>query len=251
MRVAVIQHDIAWEDAATTRSHLAGPVAAATAGGARLIVLTEMFATGFSMRTDRTAETIDGPTVTWMHGQAYDHGVWIAGSLPIRDDEHDRPTNSLLVVGADGIVARYDKLHPFSYAREHEHFRSGTTDVTVTLDGVRWHLSVCYDLRFADQYWRAAPDVDAYLVVANWPAARRTHWQTLLPARAVENQAFVVAANRVGSGGDLAYAGDSRIIDPLGEVLAAGAGAETILQGEIDAATVTDVRRNLPFLPDR
>lgn len=251
MRVAVIQHDIAWEDAATTRSRLEGPLATAAAGGARLIVLTEMFATGFSMHTDRTAETIDGPSVTWMQRQAADHGAWVAGSLPIRDAGHDRPTNSLLVVGADGIQARYDKLHPFSYGGEHEHFRPGTDDVTVTLDGVRWHLSVCYDLRFADQYWRVAPEVDAYLVVANWPAARRAHWQSLLPARAIENQAFVVAANRVGSAGKLDYAGDSRIIDPLGEVRAAGAGAETILQGEIDAATVTDVRETLPFLPDR
>lgn len=252
MRVSVLQHDIVWEDAAATRPRLEPQMAAAAAGGARLIVLTEMFATGFSMNVERTAETIDGPTVTWMHEQAARHDAWIAGSVAIRGPDGGRPTNCLVLTGPDGAMHRYDKIHPFSYAGEHERFRPGDADVVVELDGIRWHLSVCYDLRFADQYWRVAPEVDAYLIVANWPTPRRTHWRALLEARAIENQAFVVASNRVGSGGgSLEYSGDSRIIDPLGEVLAGGAGVETILTAEVDPAVVADVRGRLPFLLDR
>ena len=251
MRVSVIQHDIVWEDAGATRLRLEPQVAAAAAGGARLIVLTEMFATGFSMNVERTAEPVDGPTVTWMREQAARHDAWVAGSVVAGDPARERPTNCLVLAGPDRSMHRYDKIHPFSYAGEHERFRPGETDVVVELDGVRWHLSVCYDLRFADQYWRAAPNVDAYLVVANWPAPRRAHWRALLEARAIENQAFVVAANRVGPGGGLDYAGDSRIIDPMGEMLAGGASVETLLTAEVDPAVTADVRGRFPFLLDR
>ncbi len=251
MRVTAIQHDIVWEDAAATRAHVQPQVAAAAASGARLIVLTEMFATGFSARTDRTAEPVDGPTVTWMQERAAEHDAWIAGSVVVLDPGQERPTNSLLVAGPRGTLDRYDKIHRFRYGGEDDQFRPGSRDVIVELEGVRWSLSVCYDLRFADQYWRVAPDVDAYLVVANWPAARRSHWQALLSARAIENQAYVVAANRVGSGGGLDYAGDSRIIDPLGETLAAGAKAETLVTADVEASVVAEVRSSLPFLPDR
>jgi predicted amidohydrolase len=251
VRLAAIQHDIAWEDRDTTLARLEGPVAAAAGTGARFVALTEMFATGFSMSTDRTAEDLDGPIVTWMRSQAADNDVWLAGSLALRDPELDLPVNALCVVGPDGALHRYDKLHPFSYAGEHERFAPGDRFVTVDLEGIRLTLFVCYDLRFADEFWATARDTDVYLVVANWPEARRHHWRALLDARAIENQAYVVGVNRVGEGGKLRYAGDSRIVDPLGEVLAAGAGGETILLADLDPQVVRDVRSSLPFLPDR
>lgn len=271
MRVAAVQHDIVWEDRDATLARLAPQVAAAAASGARLVTLTEMFATGFSMRTHHTAEPSDGPTVTWLHEQAAAHDVWVAGSVPIRAagdagaissagadaassagaDAAGLPANSLFVVGPDGTTHRYDKRHPFSYAGEHERFAAGDDLVTVEVEGVRWSLSICYDLRFADLYWRQAADTDAYLIVANWPAARRRHWQALAEARAIENQAYVVAVNRVGSGGDLDYLGDSRIVDPMGEVLAAGAGGETMLMADIDPAVVAATRDRFPFQQDR
>jgi predicted amidohydrolase len=258
VKVAAIQHDIVWEDRDATLERLAPQVAAAAGTGARLVVLTEMFATGFSMRTDRTAELLDGPTVTWMHQRAVQHDVWLAGSVPLSPEEapgadasEDRPTNSLLVVGPDGTRHRYDKRHPFSYAGEHERFRAGDDLVTVEVEGVRWSLSVCYDLRFADLYWQQAADTDAYLVVANWPSARRHHWRALLDARAIENQAYVVGVNRVGSGGKLDYAGDSRIVDPLGEVLASAASGESLLVTDIDPEVVADTRERFPFAADR
>ncbi len=113
---------------------------------------------------------------------------------------------------------------PFSYGGEEKHFRAGSELVTVDVEGLRVSLFVCYDLRFADEFWQLARDTDVYLVPANWPAKRRLAWTSLLQARAIENQAYVVGVNRVGDGGGLAYVGDSRIVDPLGELLATAAG---------------------------
>jgi predicted amidohydrolase len=251
MRIAALQHDIAWEDRETNLARLAPQVDQAVGAGARLVVLTEMFATGFSMSTDRTAEDLDGPIVTWLTDQATRHGVWVAGSLALRDPDRDLPLNALCLVSPDGDLHRYDKLHPFTYAGEHERFSAGDRFVTVDVEGLRITLFVCYDLRFADEFWATARDTDVYLVVANWPEARRGHWRALLDARAIENQAYVVGVNRVGEGGQLRYAGDSRIVDPLGEVLVSAAGTETILLADLDPQVVRDARERLPFLPDR
>ena len=252
MKVAALQHDIVWEDRDATLHHLDPQVAAAAAAGARLVVLAEMFATGFSMDTHRTAEHLDGPTVAWLHDRAAAHDVWLAGSVPLVGADRELPTNALLVVGPDGTRHRYDKVHPFSYAGEHERFAAGEDAAVVAeVEGVRIGLTVCYDLRFADQYWALAREVDAYLVVANWPDARRHHWRALLDARAVENQAYVVGVNRVGEGGGLGYAGDSRVVDPTGEVLASAAGGETMLLAELDPDVVRVIRTRFPFLQDR
>ncbi len=257
MRVAAVQHDIVWEDRGATLARLTPMVARAAAAGADLVVLTEMFATGFSMSTHLTAEEEDGPTVAWLAEQARSHGVVLAGSVPLRSPTPGAsgpaglPTNSLMVVDAEGLRARYDKLHPFTYAGEHERFRAGTDVVSTEVGGLTVGLSVCYDLRFANLYWERSPAVDVELVVANWPAARRLHWRRLVDARAIENQTYVVAVNRVGVGGGLDYAGDSRVVDPLGEVLVAGAGAETILLADLRAEVVAEARRTLPFRDDR
>ncbi|MFP4636162.1 MAG: nitrilase-related carbon-nitrogen hydrolase [Nitriliruptoraceae bacterium] len=255
MKVAAVQHDIVWEDRAATLEHLTPQVARAAATGAQLVMLTEMFATGFSMRTHLTAEPEDGPIVTWLHEQAAQHGVWITGSLALTapaDAADQRPTNTLLLVGPDGTQHRYDKIHPFSYAGEHERLRAGDDELIVELEGLRLGLSVCYDLRFAELYWGRAARVDAELIVANWPAPRRSHWRSLADARAIENQTYVVAVNRVGRGGNkLDYVGDSRIVDPMGEVLASAAGIETILTAELDAEVVASARERFPFQADR
>ncbi len=151
-----------------------------------------------------------------------------------------------------GPSHRYRKIHPFTYGGEHEKFAAGDTRVTVDVDGVRCSLFVCYDLRFADEFWPLAPGTDCYVVVANWPAARRDHWRTLVRARAIENQAFVVAVNRVGRGGKLDYAGDSAVIGPFGEVDAEAEGAvETVLLADVDPARVAATRARYPFLQDR
>jgi omega-amidase len=251
MRVAAIQSDIAWEQPETNFRRLGPWIEAAAAAGARLVALPEMFACGFSMATDRVAEPPEGPSTRFLREQAARHRLWLAGSLPERPPAADRPFNTLVVAGPDGELSRYRKIHPFSYAGEDRHYAAGGERLIVAVEGLRLALFVCYDLRFADEFWALAADADAYLVVANWPDTRRRHWSALLEARAIENQAYVVGVNRVGEGDSLRYAGDSRIVDPMGETLAAAAGGETMILADVDPARTADVRRRLPFLPDR
>jgi predicted amidohydrolase len=251
MIVAGLQHDIVWEDAAANFAHLAPMIDKAVGHGARLVVLTEMFSTGFSMKTDRTAEARDGASVQFLVDQARRHDVWLCGSLPELGDGDPRPYNQLVVAAPDGTTHRYAKIHPFSYGREDAHFRAGDRFLTVDIDGVRCTFFVCYDLRFADEFWACARDTDCFVIPANWPAARREHWTTLLRARAIENQSYVVGVNRVGRGGKLEYAGDTMIVEPFGEVLAIGGDSETIVQADVDGARVAQVRAEYPFLPDR
>lgn len=254
MKVAAIQHDIVWEDRDATLARVAPMVAGAVTDGAELVVLPEMFAVGFSMATPRLAEPPGGPTTAWLEQAAASHGVWIGGSLPERVAGAQRPNNTFVLAGPDGTVHRYAKRHPFGYGGEHRYYDAGDRAVTVVIDGVRLSLTICYDLRFADQFWALAPQTDAYLVVANWPAARRAHWKALLVARAIENQAYVVGVNRVGTAGagrDVEHGGDTCIIDPMGEVLASAAGEEAVVSADIDPATVANIRARFPFLADR
>jgi predicted amidohydrolase len=251
MKVAAVQHDVAWEDADTTCSRLAPRIAGAAGTGARLVVLTEMFSTGFSMAPERVAEAPSGPSATFLREQAVRHGVWLCASIPTADPSLPLPVNRLHLVAPDGALHTYDKLHPFTFGGERDHYGAGERTLTVDVEGLRCSFFVCYDLRFADDWWALAGRTDCYVIPANWPERRRAHWQALLRARAIENLAYVVGVNRVGEGGDLAYAGDSAVVDPLGEVLAGGAVTEATLVADVDPAVVADVRARFGFLVDR
>jgi predicted amidohydrolase len=251
LRVAVVQHDICWESRAETTAGLEPMVARAAGAGARLVVLSEMFAVGFSMNIDLTAEDADGPTSEWLLGQAAQHKTWICGTVPIRDQGEKLPHNTFVLAGPEGQVHRYRKIHPFTYGGEREAFAAGDAVITVEVDGVRVTPFVCYDLRFADVFWEAAAGTDLYIISANWPETRRRHWTALLAARAIENQAYVVGCNRVGSGGKLTYVGDSCVISPMGDVLASAAEVETTLLVDVDPTRVAQVRERFPFAADR
>jgi predicted amidohydrolase len=254
MKVAAVQHDIVWEDAAATRSHVEPLLDQARAQGARVALLTEMFATGFSMNPERISEPLDGPTSQWLVTQAARTGMWVGGSIPTRypgGGPDARPRNTFHLVAPDGRIHRYDKLHPFSYGGEDQHYEAGDSRLVLTIDGVRCALFVCYDLRFGNAMWDLAPDVDCYFFVANWPDARREPWMALLRARAIENLAYVVGVNRVGEGGGLTYTGDSRILDPLGQELVSGSRTEAVLVADIDPEQVAGARARFGFLADR
>ena len=257
MKVAAIQHDIAWLDRAENFSHLRPLIAEAAHNGARLVVLSEMFSTGFAMGAEWAkdlAEKFGGPSSSFLHEVAQEHGVWVAGSCPELPEDAPMgalPKNTLVVASPSGELHRYCKVHPFSFGGEDKWFAPGTSNITVTIENVRVSLFVCYDLRFADHFWRLAPETDLYLVPANWPSSRRQHWITLLDARAIENQAFVVGVNRVGTGGSLVYGGDSRIVGPFGEVLAQADAEEVIIYADVDPQIVAEVRSTYPFLKDR
>ena len=256
LRLAAVQHDIVWNDPDANFERLAPRIAGAAASGAALGLLTETFSTGFGFDDpDFTVEPEGGPSSQFLAAQAREHGVWVGGSCPeVRadnDPDDTRPSNTFVLAGPDGTQHRYRKVHPFSHAGEERYVRAGDDLVTVDVDGFRVSMFVCYDLRFADEFWQLAEQTDVYLVPANWPAQRREHWMALLRARAIENQAYVVGVNRVGEGGGLDYAGDSRIIDPLGHVLAAASRTESVLLADIATETVASTRDHFRFLPDR
>jgi len=256
MKLALLQHDIAWEDPEANFSHLAPLIADAARNGAQLVLLCEMFSYGFSMDTSKIAEPPGGPSTQFLASQAHQHGLWIGGSLPELTHDSPRPKNTLTVAGPDGSLSRYAKIHPFSYGGEDAHYSAGSKLANLQVDGLSISLSVCYDLRFAYLYWHLAETTDLFVVVANWPAKRRQHWRSLLIARAIENQTWVAGVNRVGSGGGIAYSGDSLVVNPLGEIEADGDTAgdqnpEMALYADIDHDKTAQTRQRFPFLEDR
>jgi predicted amidohydrolase len=250
VKIAAVQHDIQWQDATATRKHVVPLIEQAAGGGARLIALTEMFATGFSMHPEQVAEDEGGPTEQFLVEQAALHDAYLIASIAQRGADGKYRNNAVLA-GPEGTVHRYAKIHPFSFAGEHERYAAGDQFLTVDVEGLRVSVFVCYDLRFADEFWALARDTDLYVVPANWPEPRREHWRALLRARAIENQAYVMGINRVGSVKSLEHVGDSAIIDPLGRALAEASYTESVIIADVDAATVAEVRARFPFLADR
>jgi predicted amidohydrolase len=249
VRIAAVQHDIVWEDRDANFARLASQVDRAVGAGAELVLLSETFSTGFSM-TPGIGEPEGGRSSQFLAEQAALHRVWVAGTCPEIAADGELPYNTFVLAGPNGSTHRYRKLHPF--ADERDRFRSGDGPVTVQVGDLRVTPFICYDLRFANVFWQTGPDTDVFLVPANWPSARRHHWTTLLQARAIENQAYVVGCNRVGTAGDgTPHAGDSRIISPMGELLVTAAEVETIVLADVDPAEVAATRDRFRFLADR
>ena len=249
MKISLLQTNIAWEDVPENHRRAATMLGEAASGGARLAFLPEMFNTGFSMDSRRIAQPPGGPSESFLRDQAKALNLWILASIP--ESGEPAPRNMALLVSPAGAVTRYAKIHPFSYAGEHEHYAAGERVVTADVEGLRVTPFVCYDLRFPEPFRLAAADTDLFAVVANWPDERREHWRTLLRARAIENQAYVAGVNRVGDGGRLHYAGDSAVLSPLGETLAEGSDKEMVLFADVDPGSVQKLRTRFPALNDR
>ena len=213
LSVTIIQADLHWHDAAANRRSFDKTIEALTLP-TDLIVLPEMFTTGFSMDAPRLAETMQGESIHWMQEKAKQTNAAVCGSLII--SEGDRYFNRFVLVDDTGVMLTYDKRHLFRLAREQHHYEPGTTLSTIEINGFRIRPMVCYDLRFP--VWsRNRNDYDLIVFVANWPSRRHHAWETLLRARAIENLSFAAGVNRVGlDGNDLPYAGGSAIIDYLG-----------------------------------
>jgi predicted amidohydrolase len=249
MRVALLQLDIAWEDVAENHRRAARLLARAKEGGASLAILPEMFSTGFSLDAARIAQPPGGPSETFLRETARELGLWILASVP--EQGEPSPRNMAMLVSPNGAVVRYAKIHPFSFAGEDKVYAAGDRVVTAEIEGVRVTPFVCYDLRFPEPFRTAAEETDLFVVVANWPDQRREHWRTLLRARAIENQAYVVGVNRAGESDGLRYAGDSAAIAPLGETLAEADSREQVLFADVDPAAVRKLRARFPALKDR
>ncbi|TWI55444.1 putative amidohydrolase [Pseudomonas duriflava] len=247
LNIALIQASLVWHDASANRDRFTALLQQAK--GADLIVLPEMFTTGFSMDSALLAEEEGGRTYAWMREQASLLDAVVTGSFIVRDAEgHYR--NRLLWARPDGTLSHYDKRHLFRMAGEHEHYTAGKEQAVFELKGWRIRPLICYDLRFP--VWSRDPvKTDLLLYTANWPAARRNHWNRLLPARAIENLCYVAAVNRIGEDGrGVVYSGDSQVLDFQGEALLEAKENTGVFTVALSAETLSRYRDAFPAYRD-
>lgn len=252
LHISLIQTSLFWESRGENLNHLEGLIGALQ-GKTDIIVLPEMFTSGFSMNTSE-CDTMEGETMQWMAKMAHDLEAVLCGS--IRMEEGGNYYNRFIWMRPDGTYEKYDKRHLFSFANENDHFKSGADKLIIDHKGWKIMPLVCYDLRFPvwskNRLIDGKPEYDVLIYVANWPKARNVAWKTLLLARAMENQAYVAGVNRVGvDGKDIEYIGDSALISPYGAYLAeANIGQEDIIKAELEYSLLQDFRAKFPLLHD-
>lgn len=256
LSISIIQTNLHWENKAANLLMLEEKINGIEEP-TEIVVLPEMFSTGFSMRPASFAETMQGPTVDWMKRISRDKRIILNGSLIIEED--GKFFNRLIWMMPNGSMGYYDKRHLFGFAGEDQHYQAGNKRLIASVKGWKLNLQICYDLRFPvwsrQQMTETAdgfePEYDVLIYVANWPQRRNHAWKTLLCARAIENQCYVVGVNRVGvDGNDIPHSGDSLVLNPMGEVLYHMANDEDIFTIQLDKQELTDIRAKLPFLKD-
>jgi predicted amidohydrolase len=253
LTVTLVQTDLHWEDPTLNRQLLGEKIRSFMAK-TELVILPETFTTGFSMQPEKLAETMDGATLHWMRQIAAEKKIILAGSLLIKDN--DDYFNRLIWMLPNGQYGYYDKRHLFAYGGEGQSISSGKKRLIASVKGWKINLQVCYDLRFPA--WsrngldeNGQPLYDVLVYVANWPAPRIQAWKTLLQARAIENQCYVIGVNRIGRDGkNLDYTGYSMVIDPLGEILHQLGEEECMVTVLLAKERLDAVRKKLPFLED-
>ena len=218
-----------------------------------IVVLPEMFSTGFSMNAEQLAETMDGETINWMKRISSEHRIILTGSIMIRED--DKYFNRLIWMLPNGEYGYYDKRHLFAFGEEDQHYSAGNKRLIASVKGWKINLLICYDLRFPvwarQQTKEDGQEFDVLIYVANWPERRSHAWKTLLCARAIENQCYVVGVNRVGSDtNNIYYSGNSLVIDPLGQVLYHMADEEDVNTITLSKEKLDEVRERFPFWKD-
>jgi predicted amidohydrolase len=249
----LIQTDLHWEDKEANRQMLEQKINSINEK-TQVVVLPELFTTGFSMRPEALAEKMDGPTVQWMKRVAASKRIVLTGSVIIEEEEHYY--NRLIWMLPTGQYGCYNKRHLFAYGKEDLHYSPGKERFVASVNGWKINLMVCYDLRFPvwarQQFYKEQPfEYDVLIYVANWPERRVHAWKTLLVARAIENQCYVIGVNRVGrDGNDIYHSGESMVADPLGEVMYHKAGEEDIFTFTLGKEHLLQVREKLPFWKD-
>lgn len=249
--VTCIQSSLYWEDPGANRDMFEKKIDGITEK-TELVILPEMFTTGFSMEPEKLAEPMDGKTIQWMKRISAKKNIILAGSLII--EEEAKYYNRLLWVLPNGETGYYDKRHLFAFGGEDSYYQAGGKKLIARVKGWKIRPVICYDLRFP-VWLRQDPDPDTYydllICTANWPASRIHAWDTLLQARAIENQCYVIGLNRTGKdGNDIQYPGHSMIIDPMGEVLVCAANDETVFTHRLPKEKVEQTRTQFPFLRD-
>lgn len=245
MKVTLIQHDIKWEDKNYNIKQYQDYID--NIKETDLIILPEMFTTGFTMKPSMFSEKMNGETVNWMKNIAHIKNCAITGTLII--EENDNYYNRLIWCYPNGNIEFYDKKHLFSYAGENDFYTSGDKQLIINYMGFKIKPLICYDLRFP--VWSRSGDFDILIYVANWPKSRKSAWKTLLKARAIENQCYVIGVNRVGNDGfNIEHSGDTCVVDANGDVTnwLFTEGAHSI---DIDINNINKIRDKFPFLKDK
>jgi len=252
LTITTIQTDLIWEEKAANLRMLEQKINRIEQK-TEIVVLPEMFNTGFSMKPELLAETMEGESVEWMKRMSRENGIVLTGSLMIEEDGNYY--NRMIWMLPNGQYGHYDKRHLFAYAEEDKHYSSGNKRLIASVKGWKINLLVCYDLRFP--VWarqvqnEAGAEYDVLIYVANWPERRSHAWKTLLCARAIENQCYVVGVNRVGTdANNINYSGNSLIIDPLGQVLYHMADEEDVNTITLQKELLEETRAKFPFWKD-
>ncbi len=250
MKVCAAQYDIAWEDVSANMRICERFFREAADASADLIVFPEMSLTGFTMNK-ALSEGSHGMTVRFFSVQSVKYGLDCVFGYAERIE--DKVYNRLVYCSSDGISERrYSKIHPFSYGGECDIFTAGEDVCMFSLGEIDFGMTICYDLRFPELYQRLSAGCGCIIVSANWPRSRREHWITLLKARAIENQCYIIGCNRTGTGGGIEYSGDSCIISPEGTVIACAQGNDSqLITAELSASAVSDLRESFPLKNDR
>ena len=261
LRFTLLQTQLHWENKKANLSMFEDKIKGLQES-THVIVLPEMFSTGFSMKPELLAEKMDGETLGWMKKMAREKRCIITGSLIVEEEGHYY--NRLIWMQPDGKYGHYDKRHLFAYAEEDDHYSPGTKRLIASVNGWKINLQICYDLRFPVWSRQTSPErererergereaeFDVLVYVANWPEKRSIAWKTLLRARAIENQCYVIGVNRVGKDGNgFDHSGDSMVIDPLGEVMYHKNDEEDIFTVTLEKLHLQQVRERFPFLRD-
>ncbi|MEP7255700.1 MAG: amidohydrolase [Ferruginibacter sp.] len=252
LTITTIQSNLLWEEKSANLNILEKKIAGIE-DKTEIVVLPEMFSTGFSMKPEQLAETMDGETIQWMKRVSRENGIILTGSVIV--EEKRNYFNRLIWMLPNGQYGQYDKRHLFAYAEEDKHYSPGNKRLIASVKGWKINLQVCYDLRFPvwarQQIKEEGPEYDVLIYVANWPERRSHAWKTLLCARAIENQCYVVGVNRVGNDGNNIYhSGNSLIIDPLGQVLYHMADDEDVFTITLQKEKLEEVREKFPFWKD-
>lgn len=249
LKITVFQAYLFWENADKNLQNISLKLSSGVREKTDLIVLPEMFNTGFTMRAEEMAEEMDGKTMQWLSKTAASYECVITGTLIIK--ENGNFYNRMIWMKPDGEFQYYDKHHLFSMADENKHFEAGNEQLIVELKGWKIRLAICYDLRFPVWLRNKNAEYDILLLVASWPDKRSSHWRTLIHARAVENQTYVVAVNRVGHDGNQIYhSGHSMCIDPYGNTVYYKPEDEDLYTFSINYPELEKIRRQFPFLDD-
>ena len=251
LSITTIQSDLLWEER-SANCHVIEQKILALAEKTEIVVLPEMFSTGFTTNTD-LAESMEGETVDWMRRVSKENGIILTGSVMI--EERGSFFNRLIWMLPNGEYGHYDKRHLFAFGEEDKYFSAGKKRLIASVKGWKINLIVCYDLRFPvwarQQLKDGVPEYDVLVCVANWPERRSHAWKTLLCSRAIENQCYVVGVNRVGKDDkQIYYSGNSLVIDPLGQVLYHMADAEDVFTILLQKEKLEEVRSKFPFWRD-